>query len=94
MREQWHECKTAITSKDKGDTLETFAKGLFGEVFDVVSINRQTPFGEIDLICEVKQAAFWQRPIMKRVLGGARPSGSPHRGIVFAEELDHNVPPR
>ena len=61
LREQWHECKTAITSKDKGDTLETFAKGLFGEVFDVVSINRQTPFGEIDLICEVKQAAFWQR---------------------------------
>jgi predicted NACHT family NTPase len=61
LRAQWRKCEAATASKDKGDTLEIFAKSLFGEVFDVVSVNRQTSFGEIDLICEVKQAAFWQR---------------------------------
>ena len=61
LRELWNKCNEATSTKDKGRALEEFATSFFGEVFEVVNVNRQTRFGEIDLICEVKQAAFWAR---------------------------------
>jgi Holliday junction resolvase-like predicted endonuclease len=61
LRYHWMKCIEATSAKEKGDTLEEFARNLFGDVFEVVDVRRHTQFGEIDLICEVKQAAFWQR---------------------------------
>ena len=58
----WQKCKRASNPQQKGRYLEDFVEAAFAHVFHVVSKDRLTDFGEIDLICEPREInAFWGR---------------------------------
>ncbi len=58
----WQKCKRASNPQQKGRYLEDFVEAAFSHVFHVVSKDRLTDFGEIDLICEPREInAFWGR---------------------------------
>lgn len=62
LLELWNSCKNSKDPRDRGEHLESFVEGLFGAVFKIVSRDRLTDFGEIDLVCEPRQIdAFWGR---------------------------------
>lgn len=62
LLELWNWCKNSKDPRDRGEHLESFVEGLFGAVFEIVSRDRLTDFGEIDLVCEPRQTgAFWGR---------------------------------
>ena len=58
----WERCKTSPEPQKRGRYLEDFVERIFGEVFHIVSKDRLTDFGEVDLICEQRDiSAFWGR---------------------------------
>jgi len=58
----WTKCKQAAAPQRKGKYLEDFIEAVFSHVFHIVSKDRLTDFGEIDLICEQRELnAFWGR---------------------------------
>lgn len=61
LYKNWEKCKTIDINK-KGKFLEDFIEKLFYRVFNIVSKDRLTKHGEIDLICEPKEVnAYWVR---------------------------------
>lgn len=62
LSQLWAKCQRAANPQIKGRYLEDFVEALFAHVFHIVSKDRLTDFGEIDLICEQRELnAFWGR---------------------------------
>ena len=62
LSQLWAKCQRAANPQMKGRYLEDFVEALFAYVFHIVSKDRLTDFGEIDLICEQRELnAFWGR---------------------------------
>ncbi|MEE4594126.1 NACHT domain-containing protein [Streptomyces sp. DSM 41524] len=61
LREQWASLpRKGAPSTERGTSLETFAKDLFGAHFKVVKVRRHHRVGEIDLVCEMERVdPFW-----------------------------------
>lgn len=62
LSQLWEKCQRAANPQIKGRYLEDFVEALFAHVFHIVSKDRLTDFGEIDIICEQRELnAFWGR---------------------------------
>jgi len=58
----WARASIADTPSQRGRVMEDVAELLFGQVFKIVSRDRRTAVGEVDLICEpVRIDPFWLR---------------------------------
>lgn len=58
----WNSCFSEQSPYEKGVALERFAHEFFDNVFKVVETRRTTDYGEIDLVCEVREVdPFWIR---------------------------------
>jgi len=62
LAQLWEKCRNTADLRLKGRYLEDFVEAVFSHVFHIVSKDRLTDFGEIDLICEQRELnAFWGR---------------------------------